>query len=68
MFNQIMFGMCKANHSSKGCKRCLLDACKFPLCFKSRLNSCRDLPSFNFIGRLFHKTLPLKFNELIPYF
>ena len=41
---------------------------KFLLCFNSSLNSCRDLHSFNFIGRLFHKTLPLKFNEFIPYF
>ena len=37
---------------------------KFPLCFKSSLNSCRDLHSFNFIGRLLHETLPLKFKCL----
>ena len=41
---------------------------KFPLCVNICLNSCRDLHSFNFICRLFHKTLPLKFNEFIPYF
>ena len=41
---------------------------KFPLCFYISLNSCRDLHSFNFIASLFHKTLPLKFNEFIPYF
>ena len=39
----------------------------FPLCFKSSLNSCRELHSFNFIGRFLHKILPLKFNEFIPY-
>ena len=28
----------------------------------------RNLDFLNFIGRLFHKTLPLKFDESIPYF
>ena len=32
---------------------------KFALCFSSSLNSSRDLHSFNFNGRWFHKTLPL---------
>ena len=41
---------------------------KFLLCFNSSLNSCKKLHYFNFIGRLFHKTLPFKFNEFIPYF
>ena len=41
---------------------------KFPLYINSSLNFCRDLHSFNFIGSLFHKTLPLKFNKFIPYF
>ena len=41
---------------------------KFPLCFNSNLNSCRDLHSCNFIGRLFQKTLALKFTEFVSYF
>ena len=41
---------------------------KIPICFNSSLNSCRDLHFLNFIGRLFQKTLPLKFNKFIPYF
>ena len=41
---------------------------RFPLCFNSRLNSCRYLHSLNFIGRLFHKALPLKFNEFVLWF
>ena len=41
---------------------------KFPLCFNSNLNSCRDLHSCNFIGRLFHKRLALKFTEFVSYF
>ena len=44
---------------------------KFSLCFNSSLlkqSSCRNLHFLNFIGRLFHKTLPLKVNEFIPYF
>ena len=44
---------------------------KFWLCFNSSLlkkSSCRCLHFLNFIGRLFHKTLPLKVNEFIPYF
>ena len=38
------------------------------LCFKSSLNSCRNLHFLNFIDRLFHKTLPRRFNDYIPYF
>ena len=41
---------------------------KVSLCFNSGLNSCRNLHFLNFIGRLFHKTLPLKVNEFISYF
>ena len=41
---------------------------KFLLCINSSLNSFRNLHFFNFIRRLLLKTLPLKFNELIPYF
>ena len=41
---------------------------QFPLCFNSCLNSCRDLQFFSFNGRLFHKTLTVKFNWFIPYF
>ena len=44
---------------------------KFSHCFNSSLlkqNSCRNLHFFNFIDRLFHKTLSLKVNEFLPYF
>ena len=41
---------------------------KFPLCSNSSSNLSGDLHSFIFIGRLFHKTLPMKLNEFIPYF
>ena len=44
---------------------------KFSLCFNTSLlkqSSCRNLHFLNFISRLFHKTLPLKVNEFIPYF
>ena len=60
--------MLKFKNSATGNQNSLCFNGKFPLCFNSSLNSCRDLNSFNFIGRLFHETLPLKFNEFIPYF
>ena len=44
---------------------------KFSLYFNSGLLKqyfCRNLHFLNFIGRLFHKTLPLKVKEFIPYF
>ena len=41
---------------------------KFSFCFNSSLNYCRNLNSLNFTGKLFHKTLPLKSDEFIPYF
>ena len=41
---------------------------KFSLCFNSSLNYCRNLNFLNYIGRMFHKSLPLKFDEFIPYF
>ena len=41
---------------------------KFTLCFNSSLHYCRNLNCLHFIGRLLHKTLPLKFDEFIPYF
>ena len=55
----------KFKNSTSGNQKSLCT--NFPLCFNSSLNSCRDLHSFNFIGRLFNKTLPLKFNEFSPY-
>ena len=39
---------------------------KLPFCFNS-LNSSRRA-FFEFADKLFHKTLPLTFNEFIPYF
>ena len=41
---------------------------KFLFCSNSGLNFCRNLNFLNFIGMLFQKTRPLKFNEFIPYF
>ena len=41
---------------------------KFSLCLNSSLNYCRKLNFLNFISRLLYKTLPLKFDEFIPYF
>ena len=44
---------------------------KLLLCFNSSLlkqSSRRNSHFLNFIGRLFHKTLPLKVNEFISYF
>ena len=39
---------------------------KLPFCPKNRRS--RDLHSFRFAVKLFHKTLPLKFDKFIPYF
>ena len=40
---------------------------KLPFCFNNSLNSSRRA-FFEFADKLFHKTLPLTFNEFIPYF
>ena len=40
----------------------------FSPCSSSGLDYCRNLNFLNFIGRLFHQKLPLKFDEFVPYF
>ena len=41
---------------------------KFSLCSAKSLNVCRNFNFLNFIGKLCHKSLLLKFDEFIPYF